>query len=115
MPTKRKTIYLFEGAAYDWTEMNGHLEEVVMERYPEIVHSDFIADESGEFEDLWEDVEEIEYIYWELKNFIKTEVKEVVENFAAIQAERELEVEDYHDFVNSIKEIYNRRIKTDEE
>lgn len=108
MPTKKKTIYLFEGVAYDYVEINDHLEEVVVTRYPEVVHSDFMADESTEFEELWSEVEEVDYHYWH-HNFFAEEVKEALLEYEAIKEDRELAVQDYIDFVNDIKRIYNKR------
>lgn len=108
MPSKKKTIYLFEDAAYDYVEINDHLEKVVTTRYPEVVHSDFMADESTEFEELWSEVEEIEYHYWH-RNFFAEEVKEALLDYEEKKKDRELVVQDYKDFVNAIKRIYNKR------
>lgn len=109
MPNKIKTIYIFEGAAYDEYTLNDHLEELVVDRYLEIVHSDFMPGESSEYESLWDEAEELELTFWESKDYFKSEVKEVVEKFEAIKNSRELEVEDYHEFVNAIKKIHSRR------
>ena len=108
MPTKKKTIYLFEDAAYDYVEINDHLEKVVEERYHEVVHSDFMADESTEFEELWSEVEEVDYHYWH-RNFFAEEVKEALLDYEEKKKDRELVVQDYKDFVNAIKRIWNKR------
>lgn len=61
-------IFLFEGDVYyNAEELSEHLAELVEKRYPEIVHSDFMADESSEFESLWEEVETIELDIQKLK------------------------------------------------
>lgn len=60
-----ETIYIFNGKAYlNDGDVDDAISEYIEETYPEIVHSDFIAEESGEFEDLWGDVETMPLIRW---------------------------------------------------
>ena len=62
------TIYLFEDEVYYTLEDTMEaLAEKVYERYPEIIHSDFDAYDSYEYESLWEEVEEIELSKEKLK------------------------------------------------
>ena len=58
-------IYVFNGRAYlNQDDVNDAISEYIIEVYPEIVHSDFMPEESGEFEDLWSEVEELPLIRW---------------------------------------------------
>ena len=58
-------IYVFNGRAYlHQDDVNDAISEYIIETYPEIVHSDFMPEESGEFEDLWSEVEELPLIRW---------------------------------------------------
>lgn len=60
-----ETIYIFSGYAYlSEEDASDAIADYILETYPEIVHSDFIAQESGEFEDLWHDVETMPLIRW---------------------------------------------------
>lgn len=52
--------YVFEDfETEDVEKMNEHLDEVIVNRYPELVHSDFDPCEEPIFEELWLDVEEV--------------------------------------------------------
>jgi hypothetical protein len=60
-----ETIYVFRGKAYlNEGDVDEVISEYILETYPEIVHSDFMPEESGEFEDLWDEVEELPLIRW---------------------------------------------------
>jgi hypothetical protein len=71
MPMRKKLVYLFQDAIYESQDLlSDVLAEKVIDRYPEIVHSDFIAEESYEYENMWLEVEDIDYYYWEKGNTI---------------------------------------------
>lgn len=54
---KQQWYYVYEGDVFkDLDELSDFLAAKVIDLYPEIVHSDFIAEESYEFEQLWDDV-----------------------------------------------------------
>jgi hypothetical protein len=62
------TIYLFNDEVYySPEELQEGIEQVVYDRYPEIIHSDFEAYDSYEYESLFEEVEEIELSIEKLK------------------------------------------------
>lgn len=55
-------IFIFRDVVYyNIDDLNEALEEHILDIYPEIVHSDFYAEESSEFEDLFHhDVQQVE-------------------------------------------------------
>lgn len=54
-------IYIFEDEVfYHLEDLQNYIEEIVYTRYPEIIHSDFDAVDSYEYDSLLEEVEEIE-------------------------------------------------------
>lgn len=65
------SVYLFNDKVYYCIEeLNEAITEVIYELYPEIIHSDFEPEDSFEFEDLCEEVEEIELSIEKLKENI---------------------------------------------
>lgn len=69
------TIYLFDNEVYYALEdAQEVVAEKVYELYPEIVHSDFDAYESSYYEDLCEEIEEIELSIEKLKENIGGEL-----------------------------------------
>lgn len=61
----QETIYVFNDKAYlNQDDVDEAISEYILETYPEIVHSNFMPEESGEFEDLWSEVEELPLIRW---------------------------------------------------
>ena len=69
------TIYLFDDEVYYALEdVQEVVAEKVYELYPEIVHSDFDAYESSYYEDLCEEIEEIELSIEKLKENIGGEL-----------------------------------------
>lgn len=60
-----ESIYVFNGKAYlRGEDVDDAISEYILGAYPEIVHSDFMPEESAEFVDLWEEVEELPLIRW---------------------------------------------------
>lgn len=58
---KKKTVYVYRDEVYNSEDdVSDAICEFIEEAYPEILHSDFYCEESGEFEDEWEEVEEME-------------------------------------------------------
>ena len=69
------TIYLFDNEVYYALEdAQEVVAEKVYELYPEIVHSDFDAYESSYYEDLCEEIEEIDLSIEKLKENIGGEL-----------------------------------------
>lgn len=69
------TIYLFDDEVYYALEdVQEVVAEKVYELYPEIVHSDFDAYESSYYEDLCEEIEEIDLSIEKLKENIGGEL-----------------------------------------
>lgn len=69
------TIYLFDDEVYYALEdVQEVVAEKVYELYPEIVHSDFDAYESSYYEDLCEEIEEIDLSIDKLKENIGGEL-----------------------------------------
>jgi hypothetical protein len=61
--TEMRTLFIFEGIAY---EREGDVDDAIVayihDTYPEIIDSDFIAEESEEFAEIWGDVETIPFM-----------------------------------------------------
>lgn len=61
--TEMTKVFIFEGIAY---EREGDVDDAIVayieSTYPEIIHSDFIVEESEEFAETWQDVEVVPFM-----------------------------------------------------
>lgn len=61
--TEMTNIFIFEGIAYEReSDVDDAIVAYIESTYPEIIHSDFIVEESEEFAETWQDVEVVPFM-----------------------------------------------------